>query len=116
MQRKLRLKRRSDFRKVYNFGRSFANRELVLFVNKNNGKDNFRIGISVSKKIGKAVTRNLVKRRIKNALIEILKEIKIINNVDIVIIARAPTAKMNYEQFNRSLRDLLKKSNLIEKN
>ena len=60
------LKKDSDFRKVYKHGKSFANRYLVMYI-LNNKSENSRIGISVSKKVGKAIIRNKVRRRIKEA-------------------------------------------------
>ena len=113
LQNELRLKRRNDFRKIYNSGRSYANRELVLFLMENNSIEHFRLGISVSKKIGNAVTRNRVKRLVKEAFRSLICEISIKNNVDIIIIARSPTVNMTFTQFKRSLKDIVKKSKLV---
>ena len=45
------LKKDSDFRKVYKHGKSFANRNLVMYI-LDNKSDSTRVGISVSKKVG----------------------------------------------------------------
>ena len=45
------LKKDSDFRKVYKPGKSFANRNLVMYI-LDNKSDSTRVGISVSKKVG----------------------------------------------------------------
>ena len=45
------LKKDSDFRKVYKHGKSFANRNLVMYII-DNKSDSTRVGISVSKKVG----------------------------------------------------------------
>ena len=58
------LKKDSDFRKVYKHGKSFANRNLVMYI-LDNKSDSTRVGISVSKKVGNAINRNKVRRRIK---------------------------------------------------
>ena len=58
------LKKNFQFRHVYNRGKSIANRHLVLYMVKNGTQGN-KLGISVSKKVGNAVTRNLVKRRLR---------------------------------------------------
>lgn len=115
MKNKLRLKRKQDFKKVYNYGNSVVNRELVLFILENKRVDSYRFGISVSKKIGKAVTRNRVKRLIKEAINSLLKEYSLDNHNDLVIIARKPTSQMELHQFEKSLRDLFRKAKIFKK-
>jgi len=115
LQNKLRLKRKKDFRKVYNYGKSVANRELVIFIMDNKNVETYRFGISVSKKIGKAVTRNRVKRLIKEAINSFLKEYELNNHIDIIIIARTPTSKMELYQFEKSIKDLFYKAKLLRK-
>ena len=58
------LKKDSDFRKVYKHGKSFANRNLVMYI-LDNKSDSTRVGISVSKKVGNAINRNKIRRRPK---------------------------------------------------
>jgi ribonuclease P protein component len=58
------LKKNYQFRNVYNKGKSAANHYLVLYVLKN-GKNINRLGISISKKVGKSVVRNHKARLIK---------------------------------------------------
>ena len=60
------LKKDSDFRKVYKHGKSFANRNLVMYI-LDNKSDSTRVGISVSKKVGNAINRNKIRRRIKES-------------------------------------------------
>ena len=62
------LKKDSDFRKVYKHGKSFANRHLVMYI-LNNKSENSRIGISVSKKVGKAIIRNSRSRDLQDRMI-----------------------------------------------
>ncbi len=59
-----RLKKRKDFTKVYKKGRSLSGKSVVLCYRKTT-EPNFRVGFTVSKKVGKAVTRNKVRRRLK---------------------------------------------------
>ena len=93
------LKKDSDFRKVYKHGKSFANRYLVMYI-LNNKSENSRIGISVSKKVGKAIIRNKVRRRIKEAYRLNIDE-KIKNGYDIIFIARVAIKDADYVRKHR---------------
>lgn len=66
LKKTYRLKRRQDFRRVYQRGKSTANRAFVLCWRPNRSGVP-RIGFSVSKKIGKAVERNKVRRKLREA-------------------------------------------------
>jgi len=114
LKSKLRLKNNRDFRKVYRYGKSVANRELVLFIMKNKNIEQFRLGISVSKKIGKAVTRNRIKRILKETVFSLSREYDIVNNIDVIIIARSPTSNMKFAQFEKSVKDIFFKGKLIK--
>lgn len=67
--RRRRLSRSGDFKRVYKDGSSKATRHLVLysFDRGSDKKDEVRLGVSVSKKLGDAVARNRVKRVLKEA-------------------------------------------------
>ena len=62
-----RLKKDSDFKRVYNKGKSYGCKNLVLYYLPN-GTDEFRVGFSISKKVGKAVVRNRIRRYLKESL------------------------------------------------
>ncbi|MCP1111111.1 ribonuclease P protein component [Lachnospiraceae bacterium PF1-21] len=79
------LKKRTDFKKVYDNKKSYANKYLVMYVKKNDLKIN-RLGISVSKKVGNSVVRHRVKRLIKEGYR--LQEDSFKYGYDIVVIAR----------------------------
>lgn len=64
--KKYKIRKNSEFRLVYRRGKSFSNKFLVLYV-KRNGNNINRLGISVSKKVGKSVIRSRVKRQIGRA-------------------------------------------------
>ena len=108
------LKKNFQFRYVYNRGKSIANRYLVMYVIKNNKMSN-RLGISVSKKVGKSVMRSRITRLIKESYR--LKEEKIKKGYDIVIIARVNSNSATFQEINRAFYSLAKKHNiLVEKN
>lgn len=113
MKKSFRVKREKEFQKVFNNGSSKANRQFVLYVLDKEDQIHFRVGISVGKKVGNAVMRNAVKRKIRQALLE-LKPI-IHSEIDFIIIARPPTAKMSTEEVKKSLIHVLKLAHVLKK-
>ena len=112
LKKAYRVKRNSEFQDILRTGKSFANRELVIYYKKKQNQDHFRIGISVGKKIGNAVTRNRIKRLIREAFTQLNE--KIIPGVDIIVIARKPTIHMDGNQMKRSVSHLLNKQRFFK--
>lgn len=96
-----RLRRRQDFRRVYKSGKSLKNPAFVLCYRPSYSKGGLRIGFSVSKRMGKAVERNLVKRRLREACrLEIDKFIK---GYDYILVARLAAKGQTVENLRRKL-------------
>lgn len=112
MKKSFRVKKEKDFQKVFHSGSSKANRQFVVYVLAKEGQPHFRVGLSVGKKIGNAVTRNAVKRKTRQALLEIKPTIKA--EIDFIIIARPPTAQMSTEEIKKSLLHVLKLAHVVE--
>jgi len=108
MQQKRYLTRPEQFKSVYDNGSSIINRLIVLKIMRN-GMDVSRYGISINSKVGGAVVRNRIKRRLR----EILRKISIEKGWDFVIIARPAAAKVNYQELKNSVDHLLAKANLL---
>lgn len=106
-----RLRESEDFQKVFQKGKSVANRQFVVYLLPKEEEGQLRIGVSVSKKIGKAVVRNRVKRLIREAIRHMLPQITWTG--DLIIIARAPLAEMEYHELQSSLTHCLKKAKLL---
>lgn len=106
------IKKNTDFKKVYNNKNSKATSLLVLY-NMKNDYDYSRLGVSVSKKVGKAVVRNKIKRRLKE--IYRLNEYTIKSGYDIIIIVRVKANNATYNDLEKSFMYLLKKTNLLKK-
>lgn len=103
------LKKNESFRQVYNRGKSMANRQLVLYHLPNNMEEN-RVGFSISKKYGKAVERNKLRRRLK----EILRKCEMDKaGYDFVFIARLGARELDYHALEKSVNHLFRKSGLI---
>lgn len=94
------LRKTTDFNNVYDYSRSFANRQLVMYIRPNNTNIN-RVGIVTSKKIGNSVVRHRVKRIIKESYR--LNEEKFKRGYDIVFIARNDATKCNYFSIEKSI-------------
>ncbi|MCM3217337.1 ribonuclease P protein component [Niallia taxi] len=113
MKKEYRVKKSKEFQEVFKKGQSFGNKQFVVYKYKKSGQDHFRIGLSVSKKIGNAVMRNKIKRFIRQAFLEIGDLIE--NEADYVIIARKPLAEMEYEETKKSLLHVLKIAKVLKR-
>ena len=100
------LKKNKDFQLVYKKGKSLANRHIVIFVLKN-AKGTNRLGISASKKIGKAVVRNKQRRRLKEAFKAL--ETGFLPGHDIVILPRTEILEADFTEIKSGLRHLMRK-------
>ena len=88
MQRRHRLSRSRDFEAVYRHGRSFATRYLVLYWFPREESDGDpRLGLAVPKSLGSAVTRNRLKRQLREAWRASLGQVP--PGRDYVLVARA---------------------------
>jgi ribonuclease P protein component len=109
MKRKYRLRRNNDFERVRYAGQSIASPLLVLAFLRNN-LDHSRFGFVVSKRLGKAVQRNKIKRRSREAVRLRLAQIK--PGYDLVFIARKFASEASYVDLAEGMEKLLKKADL----
>jgi len=107
MKREERLTRSGDFARVYDQGKSWANNLLVMRAIPS-GREQSRVGFSVSKRVGNAVVRNRVKRMLREAVR--LTTWK--TGWDVVLIARSGTAMSDYHQVRQAVDDLVQRSNI----
>lgn len=108
LKKTYRLTRRNDFRRVYGKGKSAANYSMVLYVAPSRNQA-MRIGFSVSKKIGKAVVRNRVKRLMREAAFHLLDSFD--QHKDYVFIARGGIKEKSLAEIERQMTSLLKRIN-----
>ncbi|MDL2248438.1 ribonuclease P protein component [Tyzzerella sp. OttesenSCG-928-J15] len=110
MKNTVSLKKNYEFRQVYNRGKSIANKLLVLYIMPNGTSSN-KLGFSVSKKVGKSVTRSRVTRLIRESYR--LGEDKIKSGYDIVFIARPSCNGAGFKEIDSALWHLIKKSSML---
>ncbi len=111
MERKYRLRLNADFERVRQKGKSWANRLMVLCALPND-LEYSRFGFAASKRIGKAVVRNRVRRRMREAVR--LRRILIAEGWDMLFIARSPIGGATYTEIARAVEDLLKRADLCK--
>jgi len=109
MERRYRLKKNKAFQYVYHRGRSAACRNLVLLLAP--GRE-LKVGFSVSKKTGNAVTRNRIKRRLRECFRPLLGDVK---TGLYVFVARPSAAEAAFDELKRDVRYLLKKQDALRK-
>jgi ribonuclease P protein component len=110
MERKHRLTRSIDFKRVRRTGKSHAH-PLAVLITLPNDLAVTRMGVSAAKSIGKAVQRNRAKRRLREALRSHLPEIA--TGWDVVVIARPDVADAEWTQLRTAIHELLQRSGLL---
>jgi ribonuclease P protein component len=104
------LKKNYMFRRVYRRGRTIPGRYTVLYFLKNGLAVN-RLGVTASKKIGKSIKRNRVRRIIKESYRHL--EEKLETGYDLVFVARVSDVLPGYKEINREMGYLLGKAGVI---
>ena len=104
------LKLNHIFRRLYHTS-GVADGLLVLYVRKNRTDGN-RVGVTVSKKLGKAHVRNRTRRRIRE--VYRLNEEKFQPGWDIVVVARTKAVEAPFEKLTASYLTLAKKAGILK--
>jgi ribonuclease P protein component len=102
------LTRPADFDKVHSQGRSWANGPVVMKTVPN-GLSFSRYGLSVGRRVGNAVVRNRVKRRLR----EILRNKYIVPGFDIVLLAKASAAATSYQSIDSAVASVLARAKIL---
>lgn len=103
------LKFNHIFRRLYHTS-GFADGYLVLYARKNRTGSN-RVGITVSKKLGKAHVRNRTRRRLRE--VYRLNEDRFQPGWDIVVVARSKAVEAPFEKLTKSYLTLAKKAGVL---
>ena len=112
MKKTVTIKENHIFRRLYQKGQSAVSPWLAVYVRRT-GRPGNRIGLTVSTKLGHAVVRNRVRRRLR----EIYRshEARLADGLDMVIVARVRAASASYWELDRSFVRLCEKLKLFKK-
>jgi len=105
------IKNNHAFRRLYNTGKSAATGNIVLYCRRNRRGAN-QLGLTVGTKVGNAVVRNRVRRRLKE--IYRLHESTLRRGFDIVVVARTKSRCATYWQLEADFLRLADKLSLRE--
>ena len=110
MQRKFRLTRSEDFKRVRRSGKSYAHPLVVLIVQSNN-QPRVKIGVAAGRTVGTAVYRNRAKRLLREAMRTLLPDIA--SGLDLILIARPGLVSATLEDTRRALLNLLQRARIL---
>ena len=113
MKQQFRLRRSSDITRVRREGKSYANRFLVMFVLPKTQHPCPRVGISVSHRLGNAVRRNRIKRRLRACYDQVLPRLE--PGWDILVVARQPLGgrEVSFADLQSAVSELLVLAGLL---
>ena len=104
------VKENYEFRRIYRKGKSAVSPQLVIYCQRNR-RGHSRLGVSVSTKLGCAVVRNRVRRRIRE--IYRLNKAKMLPGYDLIVVARVRAVDSEYQKLDRTYLRLLEQLDLL---
>jgi ribonuclease P protein component len=113
VERRFRLTKDSDFKRVRQSGKTYSHPLLVLIVLENEHKIS-RVGVITRKSLGNAVKRNRIRRQMKACMALMMPLIK--GNWDMIMIPRSAMSGSDFSTIRSSLIDVIHRSGLLEKN
>ena len=111
MKKAYRIKKSEEIQNLMKIKKTVNNGYFIIYYSKNHDCDNFRYAISVPKKYGNAVFRNLIKRRIR----EIIKVNDFNDDYDFFIVTKQRARALKFKEIKKSLEKLFEKANILRK-
>ncbi|HET9906072.1 MAG TPA: ribonuclease P protein component [Anaerolineales bacterium] len=117
MQRKFRLTRSEDFKRVRRSGKSYAHPLVVLIVQTHDKRSNpvgqtrIKVGVAAGRTVGTAVYRNRAKRLLREAMRALIPDIA--PGLDLILIARPGLVSATLEDTQRALSNLLQRAQIL---
>ena len=121
MQRKFRLTRSEDFKRVRRSGKSYAHPLVVLIVleSEKSEQPRVRVGVAAGRTVGTAVIRNRTKRLLREAMRRLIPNIALdqtqdsASGLDLVLIARPGLASASLDETRQALLNLMKRAHIL---
>lgn len=113
MKKAYRLKSRVAFQSVYTQGRSAANRAAVVHALKQEAGTATRVGFAAGRRLGKAVVRNRVKRRLREAVRSFWPRIRPGHHV--VVVGRQAAVDMPFPELREKVEELFERAGLLRR-
>jgi ribonuclease P protein component len=110
MERRLRLRRSEDYARLRREGRRYQHHALALSMVENNLSHN-RYGFVTSKRVGKAVARNRVRRLLREVLRSLHPHLR--DGFDVVVVARPAIVGQRYADVQRIVEGLAQQAGLM---
>ena len=112
MKKQYIVKHKYDFDRIINKKKVIKSKYFIIYY-ENNDLNHDCFGISVGKKLGNAVFRNKMKRKIRSIIDEYIKNNN--NNNNYIVLLRNRGKNNNYQQLREDFNELLSKENINEK-
>lgn len=105
-----RLKKRYQFNYVYKQGSHFFGKAMILYVSTSKTK-NIKVGFAVTKKIGHATKRNLIRRRLREIVYKAVPNLK--QNHNIIVVAKDNIFDFSFAELENDFTKLINKADLL---
>ena len=102
MKKEYRIKKNEEIESVLNERNSIASKYFVIYKKENHETNHYRYAISVPKKFGNAVNRNLMKRRIRS----VVRDVNLLNNYDFFIVVKIQASSLSFLEIKKELLSL----------
>ena len=110
MKKELKIKKSEEIEAVIKNKQSVSGENFIVYKKENHLPVGPRFALSVPKKFGIAVKRNLMKRRIR----AVFDSLNIKKEYDVFVVAKQQSSSLSFEQINEELTGLFERSNLVE--
>ncbi|NLN14591.1 MAG: ribonuclease P protein component [Tissierellia bacterium] len=111
MDKRYRLRKNMEFKRVYDQGRNYWNRNLILYVRKNDLNET-RVGFTITKKIGNSVVRNKIRRRMREIYRLNFHNLKA--GYDLVFITKKNVVDLSFKELESSMLHIMKIAKLLK--
>lgn len=109
LRKGLRVRRKGEFRRIFEEGKTFAGRGLVLYVLPGKGKT--RAGFTVARRVGTKVAKNRLKRRLSEAYRLVQGEVS--DGYLLIFLGQEKAAHLPFTELQSSIVKLLNKAGLL---